>query len=502
MNDLIEHSAATLRQRLGARAPRIAVLLGTGWGPFAAELSDAVEVPYADLPAFPRLAIGGREIFFAEASGPDDEKVAPQIKRTASLLWRLYAILTLLQILALRFTGMPLFDSACNTFGTIAAAGFSPHPLSIAGYQNPAAEWVIIVFMFLAGANFALQYRALARRDYRIFTSDDELRAYVAVIVLATLTVAVIINGREDGGAPVRTALFQVLSIMTTTGFASVDFQLWNDQAKAVLLGLMFIGGCAGSAGGGPKVVRHVVLARFTFQELRRMLHPRAILPVKLNGRVVPASILQGVVVFFLFYLLTFAVCSAIVILLGADLVTGISATAATLGNVGPGFNLVGPMANFADLHPISRVTLTETTFNELPYRFEAGTPNIADAIGLGAAIDFLATLDQGELAEHENALRLSAESLLRQIDGVTIVGEARAKAPVVSFSMRGAHPHDVATLLDQQGIAVRAGHHCAMPLMDALGLPGTVRASFALYNTQADVNAFIAAVHKARSML
>ena len=150
----------------------------------------------------------------------------------------------------------------------------------------------------------------------------------------------------------------------------------------------------------------------------------------------------------------------------------------------------------------ISRVTLTETTFNELPYRFEAGTPNIADAIGLGAAIDFLATLDQGELAEHENALRLSAESLLRQIDGVTIVGEARAKAPVVSFSMRGAHPHDVATLLDQQGIAVRAGHHCAMPLMDALGLPGTVRASFALYNTQADVNAFIAAVHKARSML
>lgn len=307
----------------------------------------------------PRLAIGGREIFFAEASGPDDEKVAPQIKRTAALLWRLYAILTLLQIVALLFTGMPLFDSVCNTFGTIAAAGFSPHPSSIAGYQNPAAEWVIIVFMFLAGANFALQYRALARRDYRIFTSDDELRAYAAVVALATLLVAFAIYGGVDGGAPVRTALFQVLSIVTTTGFASVDFQLWNDQAKAVLLGLMFIGGCAGSAGGGPKVVRHVLLARFTLQELRRMLHPRAILPVKLNRRVVPAAILQGVVVFFLFYLLTFAVCSAIVILMGADLITGISATAATLGNVGPGFNLVGPMANFADLHPVSRVTLT-----------------------------------------------------------------------------------------------------------------------------------------------
>jgi trk system potassium uptake protein TrkH len=121
----------------------------------------------------------------------------------------------------------------------------------------------------------------------------------------------------------------------------------------------MFIGGCAGSAGGGPKVVRHLLLAKFTLQELRRALHPRAVLPVKLGGRVVPPTIMQGVVVFFLFYMLTFAVCSAIVILFGADIVTGISATAATLGNVGPGFNLVGPMANFADLHPISRIALT-----------------------------------------------------------------------------------------------------------------------------------------------
>jgi trk system potassium uptake protein TrkH len=307
----------------------------------------------------PRLAIGGREIFFAEASGPDDEKVAPQIRRTAALLWRLYALLTLLQIIALVMVGMPLFDAVCNTFGTIAAAGFSPHPLSIAGYENPAAEWVIIVFMFLAGANFALQYRALARRDFTVLRDDEELRAYTGVVVAATVAVAIAIWGANDAGAPIRTALFQVLSIMTTTGFASVDFNLWNDQAKAVLLGLMFIGGCAGSAGGGPKVVRHVLLAKYTLQELRRTLHPRAVLPVKLGSRVVPGPIMQGVIVFFLFYMLTFAVCSAIVILLGADIVTGISATAAALGNVGPGFNLVGPMANFADLHPVSRIVLT-----------------------------------------------------------------------------------------------------------------------------------------------
>jgi trk system potassium uptake protein TrkH len=307
----------------------------------------------------PRLAIGGREIFFAEASGPDDEKVAPQIRRTAALLWRLYAVLTVLQIVALVMVGMPIYDSICNTFGTIAAAGYSPHPLSIGGYQNPAAEWVIIFFMFVAGANFALQYRALVTKDFKLFADDEEMRAYTGVVLAATAVVAFAIWGGEDAGAPIRTALFQVLSIITTTGFASVDFNLWNDQAKAMLLGLMFIGGCAGSAGGGPKVVRHLLLAKFTLQELRRALHPRAVLPVKLGGRVVPSTIMQGVVVFFLFYMLTFAVCSAIVILFGADIVTGISATAATLGNVGPGFNAVGPMANFADLHPVSRAVLT-----------------------------------------------------------------------------------------------------------------------------------------------
>ena len=150
----------------------------------------------------------------------------------------------------------------------------------------------------------------------------------------------------------------------------------------------------------------------------------------------------------------------------------------------------------------IRRVTIARTTLNDLPYRLEAGTPNIAAAIGLGAAVDFLRALDLGALAKHEQDLRLRAEALLRQIDGVQVVGAARHKTAVVSFTMTGGHPHDVATLLDQQGVAVRAGHHCAMPLMEALNLPGTVRASFALYNTDADVDALVAAVHKARGML
>jgi len=307
----------------------------------------------------PRLAIGGRELFFAEAHGPSGDKVSPQIRRTAALLWRLYATLTLLQIGALRLAGMSWFDAVCHAMTTLSSGGFSPSPLSVSGYQNPTVEWIIIGFMFLAGANFALQYRALARRDLRIVAFDEEFRVYVGAIVVATVLL-VLALGPGGGVVPtIRTALFQTLSVLTTTGFASVDFQLWSEQAKMVLLVLMFIGGCAGSTSGGPKVVRHLVLARYTLQSLRRTLHPRAVLPVKLGGRVVPDEMVQAVVVFFLFYLLVFSICTGIVVALGADIVSAISGTIACLGNIGPGFNLVAPMASYADLHPASRVTLT-----------------------------------------------------------------------------------------------------------------------------------------------
>jgi trk system potassium uptake protein TrkH len=308
----------------------------------------------------PRLAIGGRELFFAEASGPTDEKLTPQLRQTALALWRLYAGFTLAEVIALWLAGMGLFDAVCHSMATLAAGGFSPHPSSIAGYNSPLIEWIICFFMFLAGANFALQFRVIVRGHGRALLNDDEFRAYTGVVLAATAVLALTLlpEARSSLDA-VRTALFHTLSIITTTGFASEDFNLWSDRAKVVLLALMFIGGCAGSAGGGPKVVRHVLMARFTLRELRRTLHPRAVLPVKLGGRVVPDTTMREVVVFMLFYILTFAVGATIVILLGADLVTGISATAATIGNVGPGFNQVGPMGHFGDLHPISKIVLT-----------------------------------------------------------------------------------------------------------------------------------------------
>jgi trk system potassium uptake protein TrkH len=307
----------------------------------------------------PRFAIAGRQLFFAEAPGPTDEKLTPQIRKTAAALWTVYAGLTVLEILLLIGAGMPVYDSVCNAFATLAAGGFSPNGLSIMGYRNHAAEWIITLFMFLAGANFALHYRML-RGELRVLPRDEEFRAYLGIVLVATALVMTFLG--PAAGTLVdraRLASFQVVSIITTTGFASDDFNLWNEQAKMVLLVLMFIGGCAGSASGGPKVVRQVLIARYTLLELRRTLHPRGVLPVKLGGRVVPDEVMREVLVFFLFYLLAFAVCTIIVIALGADIITGITASIVTLGNIGPGFNTIGPMGHFGDLHPVSKVVLT-----------------------------------------------------------------------------------------------------------------------------------------------
>ena len=307
----------------------------------------------------PQLAIGGRELFFAEAPGPTDEKLTPRLRHTAAALWGLYVVLTALETLALVLAGMSLFDAVCNSMSTLAAGGFSPNPMSIAGYGSATIDWIVTVFMFIAGANFALMYQAARGRPWAL-ARDEELRAYAGIVLVAVAALAAFLV--RDGlgvGDAIRHAAFQVVSIITTTGAASVDFQLWSDQAKMVLFLLMFVGGCAGSAGGGPKVVRHVLMARYTLRELKRVLHPRAVLPVKLGGRVVPESILGAVQVFMLFYLLTFSVGVAVVVALGADLISGITATIACLGNIGPGFGTVGPMANFAGLHPVSKVVLT-----------------------------------------------------------------------------------------------------------------------------------------------
>ena len=231
--------------------------------------------------------------------------------------------------------------------------------MSIAGYESAAVDWIVTAFMFVAGANFALQYRAV-RGSRTSLVQDEEFLIYAGVVVVAVAALWLFLALDGEGVLEaLRYGAFQAVSIVTTTGYASVDCETWNQQAKMVLLVLMFIGGCAGSAAGGPKIVRHLLMARLTLRELRRTLHPRAVLPVKLGGRLVPEAILRDVQVFMLFYLLMFAIGAIVVVALGADLMTGITASIACLGNIGPGFDAVGPMSNFAGLHPVSKVVLT-----------------------------------------------------------------------------------------------------------------------------------------------
>ncbi len=325
----------------------------------------------------PALAVAGRQLFFAEAPGPSEERLTPRIRNTAIALWSLYAGLTLLEVTALTAAGLPLYDAVCNSFTTMAAGGFSPHPESIGGYANPAAEWIVILFMFLAGANYSLQYLAVRGRGSRL-VRDEEFRVYTGIVLafglLLFLSLAVFSRlpspaylaagtSRQPlaGAGPLtllRYALFQVLTIVTTTGFATDDFNLWSDGARSIMLLLMFVGGCAGSAAGGPKVVRLWLLGKQAVRELLRAVHPSIVRPVRLGGRVVPPEVMRSITAFTFFYLAIFATSTLLLIGMGTDIISGITASIATLGNIGPGFGAVAPMANYAGFPLLGKVVL------------------------------------------------------------------------------------------------------------------------------------------------
>ncbi|MEJ2289054.1 MAG: TrkH family potassium uptake protein [Deinococcales bacterium] len=307
---------------------------------------------------FPQLAIAGRQLFFAEAPGPTEERLTPRLRHTATAVVTVYTSLTVLCAASYALAGMPMFDAVAHAFTTLAAGGFSPNARSFQGYASPALDWVATVFMLFAGANFALLYRGAVGRPREILR-DPEFRAYVSIAVIASAVLAALLLGSYGLGDALRHGFFQVFSIMTTTGYASADFAQWPQRAQAVLVVVMFIGGSAGSAGGGIKVVRWLIIARNTAREVRRALHPRAVLPVRLGRRVVPEDVLRSVAAFITLYVGLFAASTVTLVLLGQDFVTAFTASIACLGNIGPGLAHVGPMVDFGDLHPLSRLLLT-----------------------------------------------------------------------------------------------------------------------------------------------
>ena len=303
---------------------------------------------------FPQLAIAGRQLFFAEAPGPTEERLTPRLRYTASAVLVVYISLTLLCIVGYLLAGMTLYEAVTHAFTTLSAGGFSPNELSFAGYANPATDWVAIVFMTFAGANFALQYRAVTGKPLALLR-DSEFRTYLGIILIGTLLLIFALWDRYPVLEAVRHSLFQALSIITTTGFASTDFATWPLPAQAVLVALMFVGGSAGSAAGGIKVARWLIISRQAARELRHTLHPRAVVPLRVGQRTVPEEVLRAVAAFVTLYIGLFAVTTLALVWLGADFVTALTAAIACIGNIGPGLGAVGPMLNFAELHPVSR---------------------------------------------------------------------------------------------------------------------------------------------------
>jgi trk system potassium uptake protein len=302
------------------------------------------------LAILPLLGVGGMQLFRAEVPGPLAERLTPRISQTAKLLWSVYALLTALETVALMLAGMSLFEAVCHAFATMATGGFSTRNASVGAYANPAVHWIIIVFMFLAGVNFTLHYLAL-RGQLRVYTRDDEFRFYGGVILVALILICVPLYLQQIYPTleqTLRHGLFQTVAIMTTTGFATADYLLWPPIAHAVLLVLMAVGGCAGSTGGGIKVMRLLILFKAARSELEKLLHPRAVTTLWYNERALSPQLVTNVLGFLLLFILIYVAGVVVLTLGGRDLVTAIGATAATLSNIGPGLGSVGPAENYA----------------------------------------------------------------------------------------------------------------------------------------------------------
>jgi len=301
------------------------------------------------LAVLPFLGVGGMQLYKAEVPGPTADKLRPRISQTARILWEVYVLISAVQVLVLLLGGMNLFDALCHTFSTMATGGFSPKNESIEFYRSPFIEYAITFFMFIAGANFSLHYLFL-KGKYKALWEDDEFRFYGIIVLVATLLITFNLWGNLSGdiGHLFRLALFQVVSIQTTTGFTTADFEKWPYFSQYLLLFLMFIGGCAGSTGGAVKCVRILILLKQGIRELRHLVHPHAVLPVKLGGKIIPQDTMNGIWGLFFFYMGIFILASLTLSLMGSDILTSITAVATTLGNVGPGLGAVGPTENFA----------------------------------------------------------------------------------------------------------------------------------------------------------
>ncbi|MEE9167448.1 MAG: potassium transporter TrkG, partial [Candidatus Neomarinimicrobiota bacterium] len=299
----------------------------------------------------PLLGVGGVQLFRAEVPGPVKDKIRPRVRETAKLLWLVYFGISVVETILLSAGGLSLFDSICHTFTTMATGGFSTKNANIAHFDGAYVQYVFVIFMFLAGVNFSLHWRAITGGVNNYF-KDGEFRFYAAIVLLFAFLITV--NNVATYGyishKLFRDSLFQVVSILTTTGYGTADYVLWGAFAQIVMLLLMFFGGSSGSTGSGIKIARVMVVFKYTLSEMKRLLHPRAVIPVRIGERSLSEEVIRHTLGFTLFYVIIFVTVSVILTASNIDLVSAFGATAACIGNIGPGLGSVGPSSNYAHL--------------------------------------------------------------------------------------------------------------------------------------------------------
>ncbi|QQE12420.1 TrkH family potassium uptake protein [Planctomycetota bacterium] len=329
----------------------------------------------------PNLGVGGKRLFFVEAPGPQQQGVRPRIRETARILWLIYLFFTIIQVLLYKYFGLTWFEAVCHTFATLATGGFSTHNASI-GYYNAQrigvfdswmVDWITILFMILAGVNFGLYYH-LARRRFKVVWKDPELRTYLAIIGVATVivsgyligsTITVTDGSTVEGTVPesVRYGMFQVVSIQTTTGFGTADFNLWPFVPKMVLLLLMFVGASAGSTGGGIKVIRILIGFKIIIAEIERIFRPNVVRPIRIGGSTISAELKQAVLVYIIGIFVLFGAGSILLMIFEPEgsisYATAATASAATLNNIGPGLDQVGAIENYGFFSTPSKIVMS-----------------------------------------------------------------------------------------------------------------------------------------------
>lgn len=299
----------------------------------------------------PILGIGGMQLFQSEAPGISPDKLKPRIRDTAKRLWIIYIVLTLVEVGLLMLGDMSFYDAINHGLTTMATGGFSPKNSSIAFYESPYIQYVITLFMLLAGTNFTLNYFML-KGNFKKVWKNEEFRYYIGFVLVISLitTLGVYLVSEVDLETAFRQAIFQVVAIVTTTGYITADYTAWTPFLTLLFFLLMFTGASAGSTSGGVKIVRHVILLKNSILQMKRQIHPSAVIPVRYNDKAVTQDITFNVLAFFIIYINIFTIGAGIMTLFGVDFITAMGSVATSLGNVGPGIGTVGPVDNFAHL--------------------------------------------------------------------------------------------------------------------------------------------------------